>query len=226
MKLDPFDILAPGIIALVFLALGWISSRSIAGGGPLSLRMRKGLFYVFFFVLGMGYSMAVVAMFGWPRSLWIVFTVAWALMLAAIAWWRYRQRRPEPETPHEPVSAVLVQGIPALGLMICVIAGAVEWEYIFERQGRWWVGVLWLAGVAASILAARQNRRTTVIVVLRGVVGLLIIGAIAERTPPVLVAAVVLGLALLLLEKFWHNNQNSRDHGEPGAVGRSGTFSS
>lgn len=123
MKLDPFDILAPGIIALVFLALGWISSRSIAGGGPLSSEMRKGLFYGFFFVLGMGYSMAVVAMFGWPRFLWIVFTVAWALLLASIAWWRYRQTRTEVETPHKPVSAVLAEGIPALGLLICVIAG-------------------------------------------------------------------------------------------------------
>jgi hypothetical protein len=221
MKLDPFDILAPGIIALVFLALGWISSRSIAGGGPLSSQMRKGLFYGFFFVLGMGYSMAVVAMFGWPRFLWIVFTVAWALLLASIAWWRYRQTRTEPETPHKPVSAVLAEGIPALGLMICVIAGAVEWEYIFEGQGRWWVGVLWLVGVAVSILAARQNRRTTVIVVLRGVVGLLIIGAIAERTPPALVAAIVLGLALLLLEKFWHGNPNGRDQVLGNSTGRS-----
>lgn len=220
MKLDPFDIFAPGILALIFLALGWISSRSIAGGGPLSSQMRKGLFYGFFFVLGMGYSMAVVAMFGWPRPLWIVFTVAWALLLASIAWGRYRQTRTEPETPRKPVSVVLAEGIPALGLLISVIAGAVEWEYIFEGQGRWWVGVLWLAGVGASIVAARHNRRTTVIVVLRGVLALLIIGAIAQRTPPALVAAAISGLALLLLEKFWHGNPNGRDQNLGNSTGR------
>jgi hypothetical protein len=222
MKLDPFDIFLPPILSCVFAALVWLSDRTITGGRPLTPHMKKVLFYSFFFVLGMGYSMAIVAMLGWPRPFWIVFTVAWALLLASIAWWRYRrsQSQTAPETPRRPVSALLAEGIPALGLLICVIAGAVEWEYIFERQGRWWVGVLWLAGIAASILAARQNRRTTVIVVLRGVVGLLIIGAIAQRTPPALVAAVVFGLALLLLEKFWHSNPNDRDQVLGNSTGR------
>jgi len=92
MKLDPFDIFFPAIIAAVFLALGWISSIRIAGG-PLSSQMKKGLLYGFFFVLGMGYSMAIVAMFGLPRPLWIMLTVAWAMLLASIAWWRYRRSR-------------------------------------------------------------------------------------------------------------------------------------
>jgi hypothetical protein len=173
--------------------------------------MKKGLFYGFFFVLGMGYSMAVVAMFGWPRPLWIIFTVAWALLLALIAWWRYRQTQSVSEAPHKPISAVLAEGLPALGLMMTVIGGAVEWEYIFEAQGRWWVGLLWLIGVAATIALARRNRRTTVIVVLRGVVALLIIGAIAQRTSPALIAAAISGLILLLLQKLWHRTPDTSD---------------
>ncbi len=210
MKLDPFDILAPPIIALVFLALGWISSRNIAGGRPLSSQMKKGLFYGFFFVLGMGYSMAIVAMLDWPRPTWIVLTVAWALLLALVAWRRTR-RVSASEIRGKSISAVLAEGIPALGLMLCVIGGAIEWEYIFEGQGRWWVGLLWLMGVAAMVALAGRNRRTTVIVVLRGVVALLIIGAIAERTLPTVIAAAVSGLVLLLLEKLWHSGSDSRE---------------
>src|SRR6202023_1612313 len=92
----------------------------------------------------------------------------WGFLIAATAWWRYRRSLAAPEIPRRPISTVLAEGIPAIGLLISVICGAVEWEYIFEGQGRWWVGLLWLAGVAASILAARQNRRTTVIMVPRG----------------------------------------------------------
>jgi hypothetical protein len=185
--------------------------------------MKMILGYGFFFVLGTLYSIAFVVMFAWPRPLWIVFTVAWALLLVSIAWWRYRQGQSQaaPEIPRRPVSAVLAEGIPAGSLLICVIAAAVEWESIFEGQGRWWVGVLWLVGVAASIIAARHNRRTTVIVVLRGVVALLIVGAIAQRTHSALVAAGVSGLALLLLEKFWHCNPNGSDHVLGNSAGRS-----
>ena len=43
--------------------------------------------YGFFFVLAMCCSMAVVAMLSWPRPLWIIFTVAWALLLISTAWW-------------------------------------------------------------------------------------------------------------------------------------------
>jgi hypothetical protein len=200
-------------ITLIFLALSWSYMRSINVGRPLRPIQRKMLFYGFIFVLGMGCVMLLVTDLHWPKQLLFPLIGIWGVLVAATAGWRYRQSQSQaaPEVPRRPVSIVLAEVIPALGLMICVIAGAVEWEYIFEGQGRWWVGVLWLAGVAVSILAARQNRRTTVIVVLRGVVALLIIGAITQRKPPALVAAAVSGLTLLLLEKFWHSNPNGRD---------------
>lgn len=199
--LDIFDLLFPAILSCVFFVVVWMSDRTIMKGQPLTRHMRRTLLYGFFFVLGTLYSMSIVAMFGLPRPLWIVFTVAWALLLVSIAVWRYRRARTVPESPRSQVSAVLAEGIPALGLLLCVIAAAVEWEFISKGQGRWWVGLLWLAGVVGSIVAARRNRRTTVIGVLRGVLALVIIGAIVQRTLPALVAAGALGLVLVLLEK-------------------------
>lgn len=210
-------------LALIFLVLSWSYMRSLNLGRPLRPIQKKMLFYSFIFALGMCYLMLLAGDMHWPKSLLFPVIGIWGGVVGFVAWWRYRQSQSQtaPEVPRRPVSTVLAEVIPALGLLICVIAGAVEWEYIFEGQGRWWVGVLWLAGVAVCILAARQNRRTTVIMVLRGVVALLIIGAITQRKPPALVAAAVFGLALLLLEKFWHSNPNSRDQilGNPAGRG-------
>src|SRR5665213_4101456 len=102
MRFDPADILAPPIIALVFLCLGLLYGRTIRQGQPLTPVMRMILGYGFLFVLGTLYSIAFVVMLGWPRPLWIVFTVAWALMLASIAWWRYRQRQSQSQGQSAP----------------------------------------------------------------------------------------------------------------------------
>ena len=222
MKLDLLDVLMPIFIALGFLALGWTSTRTIFAGRPLPSHMEKALIYGSVFMLGGGYLMLFGGQLNWPHPVLFASIGAWGVFVASIAWLRYRRSQSQnaPEIQRRPISTVLAEGIPALALLICVIAGAVEWESIFEGQGRWWVGVLWLAGVAASILAARHNRRTTVIVVLRGVVALLIIGAIAQRTPPALVVAGVSGLALVLLEKFWHSNPNGRDQVLGNSAGR------
>jgi hypothetical protein len=210
MRLNPFDIFLPVVIAMVFLALGWASLRPLWVGRPLPTHMKKALSYGFLLVLGGCYLMLIGARLNWPHTAILAAIGAWFVLLAAIAWWRYRQKRTPPATPRKPVSTVFAEGTPALALLICVVAGAVEWEYIFKGQGRWWVGLLWLAGVAASILAARHNRRTTVIFVLRGVVALLVIGAISQWTSAAFIAAAISGLALLLLEKFWRSNPDGR----------------
>jgi hypothetical protein len=214
------DIAVAFLLTGIFTLLAWSYARFLRRGEPLTPSMRRGISYSSLFALGMMFLMMFAGRFHWAK--WLLFTLIglWGVLVISIAWWRYRQSQTTREIPRRPVSTVLAESLPTIGLLISVIAGAVEWESIFEGQGRWWVGVLWLAGVAASILAARQNRRTTVIIVLRGVVALLIIGAIAQRTPPALVAAVVLGLALLLLEKFWHSNPNGRDQVLGNSTGR------
>jgi hypothetical protein len=85
------DILLPAIVALAFFFLSWSWGRSIRRGQPMTPSMRKGLAYAFFFVLGMGYSMAVVALLHWPRYLWIVLTVSWTFLLLMIRLLRSRR---------------------------------------------------------------------------------------------------------------------------------------
>lgn len=210
MKFGPFDILFPPALALVVLALGWISVRPIYAGRPLPSHVKKLILYGSLFALGMAYSMAIVAMFNLRRPLWIVLTAFWAMLLGLIAWWRFRQKKGIVKDANRPISGVLSEIIPAVGLLITLIGGAVEWEYIFRGEGRWWVGLLWIVGIILSVAAARHNRRATVIPVLRALVVLLILGAIAERTMPALVAVIVSGLALLLFEKFWRVASDNR----------------
>jgi hypothetical protein len=197
-------------VSLIFLAISWSFTRAVNSGRPFSPLQKRMLLYSFVFVLGMSYLMLLVSDMRWPTNLIFPMIGAWGGLVALAAWWRYRRARTEPGTPRRPISAVLSEVIPALSLIICLIAAAVEWESIFEGHGRWWAGLLWLAGVAVSILAARQNRRTTVIVVLRGVVALLVIAVIAQRTSPALIAAAISGLVLLLVEKLWRRNPSDR----------------
>jgi YD repeat-containing protein len=71
MKFDWIDILAPPIVALVVSILGLGASRSINVGRPLNPMQRILLFFGFWFVLGMGYSMTAVGAFHLPHWAWI-----------------------------------------------------------------------------------------------------------------------------------------------------------
>jgi hypothetical protein len=211
MQLKLLDVLLPTILAIGFLLVGWSSTRTINRGRPLPPHMKKALLYGSLFVLGMGYLMLFGGQLNWPNPILFASIAAWGVLLASIAWWRFRKAQSLSKTLHKPMSELFAEGFPALGLMIAAIGCAVEWEYVFNGQGRWWVGVLWLVGVSATIVLVGRNRRTTVIVVLRGIVALLIIGAVAERTSPAFIAAVTSGLVLLLLEKLWRNRSDGRE---------------
>jgi hypothetical protein len=202
------DAVMPFLIALVFLALGWFSTRAIYAGRELPSHMKKALIYGFFFILGTSYLMLFAGKLNWSDPVLFTAIGGWGALLCSIAW-RYRRA----EKPNSRVFTVLAEGLPALGLLMAVAGGAVEWEYILRGHGRWWVGLLWLIGVAAMIATAGRNRRITIIVVLRGIVALLVIGAIAQRTSPAFIAAAVSGLILLILEKLWH--VTSDNHGAP-----------
>jgi len=173
--------------------------------------MKKTLAYGFFFMLGASYLMLFGGQLNWPHPILFVAIGAWGVLLTSVAWWRYRHAQAVSETLHTRYSTVLAEFFPALGLMISAIGSAVELEYIFRGLGRWWVGLLWVAAVAAFIVAARHSRRTTIIVALRGVVALFVIDAIVQRTAAALATAGLCGLTLLLLEKFWHGDSASRE---------------
>ncbi len=93
MRLEPFDILLPPVLAIVVSLLGWGSTRAINGGRPLNPTQRIIFFFGFWFVLGMGYSMTVVGALHLPHWAWIPPTVIWALLLSSFAWRRYRRQR-------------------------------------------------------------------------------------------------------------------------------------
>jgi len=86
MNVTLVDIFAPPILALVLLLLGWSFVRVLTGA-PLTPYFRKLLLYTCLFVLGMGYAMAAVAVFAWPRWTILVLSLAWAGILIV----RFRQ---------------------------------------------------------------------------------------------------------------------------------------
>lgn len=91
--LDPFAIFAPPILTLIVIVLGYLQSRMIRRGRPLSPLQRKLMFYMPTFVLGMGYAIMLqdqlAALFHWKNA-WIAVMAAWGALLAAIAWTKYR----------------------------------------------------------------------------------------------------------------------------------------
>src|SRR5579863_4929502 len=79
-SLDPFDLPLPPVVTLAVLVLGYVQSRIIRRGKPLSSIQRKLLFYGPVFTLGMTYAMAfhgqLAALFHWENA-WIAVMVAW-----------------------------------------------------------------------------------------------------------------------------------------------------
>ncbi len=86
-------ILGPPILGLIFLLLGWAYARLVSAGRPLNPVQRKMLFYGFFFVLGMGYSMALVASLHRHGKWALALTAGWGALLGFLAWWRYRRQK-------------------------------------------------------------------------------------------------------------------------------------
>ena len=92
--IDPAAIFAPPILTLIVLVLGYVQSRIIRRGKPLSSIQRKLMFYMPAFVLGMTYTIMLqdhlAVLFHWENA-WIAVMVTWGALLAAIAWTRYRR---------------------------------------------------------------------------------------------------------------------------------------
>lgn len=96
-EIDPFAIFAPPILTVICVILGYLHGRIIRRGKPLSSIQKKMLFYFAFFILGMGYAIMLqdqlAVLLHW-RNAWIAVMVAWAALLAVVAWKRYRGNAP------------------------------------------------------------------------------------------------------------------------------------
>jgi hypothetical protein len=92
MKTYLQDFLVATGIALVFIVLGWAEVRGIFLGRTLPSHIRKTIAYGFLFVLGMGYIMMTVSWLDWSPRWIFVLVPCWGVLLASVAWWRYRLR--------------------------------------------------------------------------------------------------------------------------------------
>jgi hypothetical protein len=170
------------------------------------------LFYGVWFMLGMGYLILwqeqVGSLLHW-RSAWIALIGGWAGLLLLI-WW-HRSRQALSKDLRAPIATQLGEGLLALGLLVCLIGGGIQWELILKGQGRVFVGVLWMAGAAASIVLARRNRRITIIIALRAILALLAIGAVIRQSLAALVAAGVVGVVLFLVGRYWNSGSAEKE---------------
>ncbi len=205
MRVDLVDILGPPVLGVAFLFLSWSQMRMTRGRDGLTSYDKKLLTYGFLFVVGLGYLVLLARELHWPDSLMYVAIGAWGVLLAFIAWRRYQRERAASKAPQstKQVADYLKEGLPVVGLLVCLIGSAIEWESVAKGQGRLIVALLWTGGVALVIWLARRNRRATVVTALRAFLGLLVIGAIAQQSLAAVVAAAVVGGALLLLQKLW-----------------------
>jgi ABC-type Fe3+ transport system permease subunit len=94
MSIDLIDVFGPPAVALVVLALCWLSGRSINMGHRLSAIQKKMIWYAPLLVLGVGYLALIARILRWPD--WIMYTMiaGWGVVLALIAWRLHRRNQP------------------------------------------------------------------------------------------------------------------------------------
>jgi hypothetical protein len=85
---DPAELIAlsfmPPIVAGIFHVSAWAHYRQINREAPLTTDQRRTTKYVDWFVLGMGYLMVLSVAFDWPKLVWMLLCVVWAVSLAFV----------------------------------------------------------------------------------------------------------------------------------------------
>jgi hypothetical protein len=209
MRIDWLDVLFPPAGTLAFLFLSWSTMRTINAGRPLDRVQRRLVAYGAFFALGMCYVMAVGSWFHWPTWIWFTLIAVWGVLILYIAW-RRSQRKETGTAAAAPKAKIpyLAAGLPTVGLLVGLIGSWVEWTLVAEGSGRLGVGLLWSAGVVASIWLAGAYRHVVVMTALRAFVALAVIGALGERrVAPAIVA--VAGAILVAIQRLWKPNAPS-----------------
>jgi prepilin signal peptidase PulO-like enzyme (type II secretory pathway) len=97
-----FIALLPPIGALISWALNYALMSAVMGGRPLTPLQKSINLYLFFGILGIGYLMGFTKLLGLsPQTLWVTLP-SLAIVLATVAWWRYRALSSGPKTPATP----------------------------------------------------------------------------------------------------------------------------
>ncbi len=89
--IDGIDVLGPPAVALVVLALCWLSGRSINLGNPLNPIQKKMIWYAPLFVLGVGYVALAARILRQPSWVMYAMIAGWGIILALIAWQLHRR---------------------------------------------------------------------------------------------------------------------------------------
>ena len=92
------DLLVISGVSLIFLLLSLAWARSVNLGRALNATQRKMLLYGFFFVFGEGSLMALANRFQLSDPVMFFLIAGWGALLAALALWTYKHRRPKPES--------------------------------------------------------------------------------------------------------------------------------
>jgi hypothetical protein len=191
-----------GIVVLlaIFALLTWSYMRLLKGGRPLDRAQRKMFLYAFEFAAAMCLTMMLGSWFHWPTWIWFTLIAVWGVLILYIAW-RRSQRKQTGAAASKAKIPYLAAGLPTVGLLVGLIGSWVEWTLVAEGSGRLGVGLLWSAGVVASIWLAGAYRHVVVMTALRAFVALAVIGAIGERSvAPAIVAA---GAILVAVQRLW-----------------------
>ena len=102
---DPFGQLLFPLLAGAFVAImGAFQGRLIRRGKPFTPGMKIAVIYGSLFTTGMCYAMAwddkLASAFGSSReNLWIPLSIAWGILLAYVAWRRYKAHSDAKQLP-------------------------------------------------------------------------------------------------------------------------------
>jgi len=88
----------PWVLALLGHFLSWTVMKGIRAGGSLTGFQRALLFFQFFFVVGIAYSMMLVFRLDLPRPLWLVLTVVWGAVIGKITQKHYQRNRDQSQS--------------------------------------------------------------------------------------------------------------------------------
>jgi hypothetical protein len=91
MRFDLLDILAPALGAVIWLLLSWLYARAVSLGRPLNAVQKGMITYGLLFVMGMGCLIVFGGGFEWSKTLMFSLVAAWAMLVAALAWWRSKR---------------------------------------------------------------------------------------------------------------------------------------
>lgn len=204
----------------------WRLNRTLSQGRPMTPFAKKLLSHGFLFATGTVYLIAwdteLAAFLGFPgREVWRPLAVVWAILLLYDAGRRLRlerqitetleglesaenARRPEiNQTAQTSALSSFGQSASMLGIVICSVAAAIEWENVLRKEGHIVIALLLTGATVCLVFLAGKGRREILVTALRFLLFFAVLGAITRPSPAAFVVVAVLFMAAVLATKLW-----------------------